>query len=378
LNPLGNQPMTVLVERLLNEKRDARPKTIDKYRAVAKLFDEFSAKKAASLVTRQDIVDFKDALTRLPVNWSKRFPGMSPAEAIAENEKRKSPTLAPRNIKDSYLVYVNTFFKWALSNNIRTDNPAVGVTVMTPKGFNKKQSRDSFAVCHLQAIFDAPIFRGCLGPDRPYSPGSFLIRDHRFWVPLVALYSGARLNELGQLEVRDVQEIGGIPCFRITSQSDLHSGENIKILKTKSSARSVPLHPMLKALGFLEYVAARRAAGDFRVFPNWHKGKDGTYSSVFSKSFNGQFLPKVGIKTPKLVFHSFRHTFIDAMREAGIEDGVQKAIVGHSDQSTTAIYGAGQPILRLAGAIDKICYAGLTLTNLLPTGVESQFPKVAA
>ena|GEM_PF-384214 len=368
LNPLGKQPVSPLLERVLNEKRDLRPKTGEKYRVVGKLFDQFTGNKPAGAVTRQDIVDFKDLLTRLPVNWTKRFPGKSPGDAIAANEKLGLPTLAPRNVNDSYLVYVNAFFKWAITNNIRHDNPASGIAVMTPKGFSRKQSRDPFSIAQLQRVFDAPIYKGCAGPGRTYCPGSHLVRDHRYWAPLIALFTGARLNELGQLEVKDLQMVAGTWCLRITTQGDTEEHGNIKQLKSEASKRIVPIHSELKALGFLAYVEGQRTAGQSRIFPKWQRGKDGTYSSVFSKTFNSQFLPRIGIKTPKLVFHSFRHTFVDAMRDAGIEEGIQKVLVGHSDQSTTAIYGKGHPAVRLSAAIEQIEYSGLDLAHLKPLG----------
>jgi integrase len=378
LNSEGDQPLTPLFERLIAEKRDLRPKTVQKYRVVAKLFDEFTGGKAANAATRQDVVDFKDLLTRLPVNWTKRFPGMSLTQAIERNKTRCLPTLNPRNINDSYLVYLGTFFRWAVRNNIRTDNPAGGVAVVLSKAADKRQSRNPFSAAQLQRIFEAPIYAGCQSPGRPYLPGKHLIRDHRFWVPLIALFSGARLNELGQLEVGDLETVGAISFFRITTDSELSESENVKLLKTEASRRSVPIHPRLIELGFLQYVGDRRAAGDRRLFPDWLQGNDGTYSSVFSKSFNGQFLPKIGVKTKKLVFHSFRHNFIDAMRDAGIEDAVAKALVGHSDRSTTAIYGSGQPISRLAGAMERIRYDCLDLSHLVPNAGGHKAIEVAA
>ena len=117
-------------------------------------------------------------------------------------------------------------------------------------------------------------------------------------------------------------------------------------------------------------MAERRQAGERRVFPQWRKANDGTYSSLFSKFFNNQLLKKLGIKSRKLCFHSLRHTFVDAMRLAGIEGAVQKAIIGHSDATTTALYGNGQPLARLQREIAKLRYE-LSLTHLYPpTGIS--------
>ena len=104
-------------------------------------------------------------------------------------------------------------------------------------------------------------------------------------------------------------------------------------IKTEAGERIVPIHPELIRLGSRDYVADRRAAGYRRVFPLWAKGADGTYSSRFSKFFNARLLTKLGIKTPRLVFHSLRHNFMGAMRDVEINDSIKKVLIGHADNS---------------------------------------------
>jgi len=238
-----------------------------------------------------------------------------------------------------------------------------------PKGFHKRDQRDPFTVERLTRLFAAPIFTGCATPGRPYTPGDYRIRDHRYWVPLVALFSGARANELGQMEIADVLQRAGIWCLHITTQSDHDDPEDEKHIKTSAGRRLVPVHPELVRLGFLEYVEERRVAGDRRVFPDWNKGADETYSSIFGKFFNDRLLKKLGIKTRKIVFHSLRHSFMDAMRDAGIQDAIKKAIIGHADASVTALYGSGEPIRRLYDAVRRINYEGLDLSHLYAVSV---------
>ncbi len=50
---------------------------------------------------------------------------------------------------------------------------------------------------------------------------------------------------------------------------------------------------------------------------------------------------KLGITDPRKTFHSFRHTFIDDLRDAGVQDSIIKRMVGHEDSSVTfGIYGS--------------------------------------
>ena len=133
---------------------------------------------------------------------------------------------------------------------------------------------------------------------------------------------GARLNEIGQLLRSDVREIEEVWCFQFTEEAE---GDQ-KRFKTEAPRRIVPVHPELVRLGFIDFVG--KASTGPRLFPQWKRGEDGYYSSVFSKWF-GRFLTSVDLKDPRLVFHSFRHGFKDALRRAMVEERIQDAIMGH-------------------------------------------------
>ena len=61
----------------------------------------------------------------------------------------------------------------------------------------------------------------------------------RFWVPLIALFSGMRMNEICQLDVSDIRCVDGVDCFVITSRSN--GGGADKKVKTSTSERFVPI-----------------------------------------------------------------------------------------------------------------------------------------
>lgn len=60
--------------------------------------------------------------------------------------------------------------------------------------------------------------------------------------------TGARLNEVAQLLVEDVQEVDGVWYFDISDE-----GENQKEVKNKASKRKVPVHSSLIYAGFLDF-----------------------------------------------------------------------------------------------------------------------------
>jgi integrase len=93
-------------------------------------------------------------------------------------------------------------------------------------------------------------------------PGVHVIKDEYYWLPLLAAFTGARLEELGQLHVSDIRESEGGRYFSINED------EPTKHVKNADSIRDIPIHPELVRLGFLHYVDAIRTNSGKRVFPN--------------------------------------------------------------------------------------------------------------
>ncbi len=93
-------------------------------------------------------------------------------------------------------------------------------------------------------------------------------------------------------------------------------GDGEKV-KTQSSFRRVPIHRALIELGFLAFVAKAKPKG--RLFPDIEPGADGYFSYNFSKWW-GRYSRHVGFWEVKTTFHSFRHTFIDGMRNAKVPE----------------------------------------------------------
>jgi integrase len=216
---------------------------------------------------------------------------------------------------------------------------------------NDKDARYPFTPEQLQKLFSSPLYVGHLSDASRYKPGPLVIKDGKYWIPLIGLFTGMRLGEIVQLLNSDLKVEKDIHYFDVN-----RSEGDDKKLKTDSSERRIPLHPKLISLGFLNFAAARqKAAPSQRLFEEIKKGKDGYYSHNFSKWFS-RYTVLTGIKTPKTVFHSFRHNFKDALVEAGIEDSKVRELMGHHDGSVTAAYGSHSSIPLLYENISKIGY----------------------
>ena len=100
----------------------------------------------------------------------------------------------------------------------------------------------------LPVIFSTPVFTEGERPEGGQGEAAF-------WLPLLALFTGSRLSELAGLKVSDVthEELIGADCVYIVP--DVKAGRR---LKNKHSARAVPIHQQLIAIGFLDFADAQR------------------------------------------------------------------------------------------------------------------------
>lgn len=123
--------------------------------------------------------------------------------------------------------------------------------------------------------------------------------DHK-WGALLGLFTGAQLNEIAQLEFRDIAQEDGVWLVNITDESD-----NKKRAKADASRRKVPTHSEIIRLGFLDWVATKAKAP--RLFMSFSHTKKGWYGRNLGRWFNETFLVELKLKERGLVFRSLRH-----------------------------------------------------------------------
>jgi integrase len=321
--------------------------------------------KPIKAITRKVCREVLDTLRYLPPNASKRYRGLSSREAAA---RAKAEGLTPMGALtiNGHIQKLSALLNWAVNEGYIDRNPARGLKVIDP--VRRKDKRHPFALWQLQRIFDAPLYQGCQDDEAGYArPGPNHPKRGRFWVPLIGLFSGMRLNEICQLDVADVCLIDGTACFVITA--DGQSGTTDKRLKTENAERLMPVHPTLINIGLLDYVAMHRASCGGKLFPELSMACTGYYSDTFSKWF-ANFLNKAGAKAPRTSFHSFRHNFRDAIREAKVEKEIAYALGGwagdgpNAESLTAESYGRGFNVKTLSEAVSRVHYPGLELGHV--------------
>ena len=274
----------------------------------------------------------KDRLSRCPQYFGLRpeFKGKTLLQVVESGSTYKTVTAVTVNNR---LRKLSAFMNWCKTNGYIQDNPLTGLKMMTGSA---KEARLSFEQHDLTTLLDLDALKA-------------EARKHpwRYWIPLLGRYTGARLEELCQLRTDDFVEQQGILCIRIDDSSE---GQN---LKNASSRRMLPIHPSLIELGLLRYVESAKATGAHRLFPDLEPVR-GKLGHAPSKWF-GRYKAKRGIDDSKKTFHSFRHTLIDDLRDAGVQDSLIKRIVGHEDSSVTfGVYGSRTPLKAMQEALEHI------------------------
>jgi integrase len=317
-----------LVEKWARERKP-NSRTIDIADKVVERFYQHCGRFPLSEITRRHVIDFKDKLLAA---------GQTPVNT------------------DKQLTILRTLLNFAIANDLTQNNAAVGIKVGERK--NARAVRLPFDAGALQAIFSSPVYtenfrpKGCAG-------------EAAYWIPLLALFTGARLEELAQLRPVDIYEDTyhdtddterRVWVLRITNEGE---GQGVKNV---GSVRRFPIHAELLKRGFLEYVKARAALP--RIFESLKVDKYGAEGAVFGNWF-GKYLRIVcKVEDRRMVFHSFRHGFKDAAREAGVPEDVADAITGHAGGGVARRYGGlNYPLRPLVDAIEKIKIRGLVLPN---------------
>jgi integrase len=230
----------------------------------------------------------------------------------------------------------------------------------------EQSEREPFDARDLQTIFDAPLFAEHKLPAGAKGNAGV-------WLPLLALFAGARQAEYAGLRVSDIRSDEDANVLLMWFTRDVKAGRR---LKTKTSERVVPIHPQLVTLGFLKYVETRRKDGDKAwLFPTVAPDQKGALSA-WSKWWGRYLRNHVGINDRNKVYHSFRHGFQDALRRTTPDEELRDALTGRSSggKSVGRTYGAKEMLRRwganvLKRAVDDISYPGLDLSRVEPLSV---------
>ena len=217
--------MSHLVEKYLDDtgrQREWPTKTVLRKSSELREFLEIVGDKPANSYRQVDGVNFKDIQLALPVYRQKPpFKGLTLVETAKKaSELRAGGTkvdlLNQITINDK-IGTVSLFFEWAKSRDSGVVNPVGDQRIQRSKNKRKGKKRHPWTVEELNRMFAAPIYAGSRSEAHWKQPGDLVLRQSaKYWVTLIALFSGMRLGEIIQMQVSDVRCFDGIEYFDVT------------------------------------------------------------------------------------------------------------------------------------------------------------------
>lgn len=274
---------------------------------------------------------------------------------LSEVKPRKGGTVASWDTQHKALSTIRMILGWASQPTKKRrkagDNPAEDVR---PKGVTRAQrnaiKRRLWTPDELKKIFAAPVYTGCLNDLHCLSSGGYDLRmSGRYWLPLVALMTGARIGEISGIRVGDVVVNDGITYLSVSTEvSDEDDEEDRqRTVKTENSIRILPVHPELQRLGFLRYIAdttkvkkKSQLLFEKRDYTKFYNNKD-------------RFFDKLGVKSDVTSFHSFRHTHKDMLRALRDSD-LRDRLMGHAPRSVGETYGSSLTKAEVIDFFEKV------------------------
>ena len=332
------------------------------------IFTELMSDPFLNDINPRTIDDFRAQLASLPANLQgakRRYGVVGKKELAMLSADESGPRQSEKNIS-LILSRLRGVFAWAKTKWIISADPMDGYDLKVPEREKVQHQRELFTDEELMSIFSAQWFkaghgvRTAQGTYREFQP-------YYYWLPLLGLLTGGRINELSQLYLRDIRETTeGSWYFDFNLEGDDKvDGDDPdlakdKSLKTVNAVRTVPFHPLLIELGLPGYVARLKEAGYQRLFPELkHDARKG-YGKAAGKWFNDRYLgKKLQIeRNGKKTFHSLRHHFATLLDHAGLQETLVCQLMGHArgESESSKRYRKDRPPQQLLQAIAVISY----------------------
>lgn len=310
--------------------RPPTPKSVDMWKRTVGLFIEQNGDIPVSKITKRHVIALRDAL-------------------VADG--RKSATVQNR------INQLRSLFKHAIGLDLIATDPSEGVKA--PETDDDDKERNPWSGEALTALFNSPV----------YTSGLNMLGGGEaaaYFLPLLGLFTGARLNELGQLRPKDVYQAQYDDEFGTRKSTWVirivrDKADGLR-LKNKSAIRRIPVHRELIRLGFIDLVNRAAERNQNRIFGDLAPDKYGTVTANWGKWFGRYIRKTCGVSDTRITYHSFRHSFKDICRALSIPEAVQDATTGHSDGRVARKYGfLDYPLAPMVSAMDKYVVFNLEL-----------------
>jgi integrase len=296
-------------------------------RTTYRLFNTIMEDPVLTTVDKKLVQQFKAKLELLPSSHGKTHgkvavgPARTYLQELERKEQSKLNPIKDKTIKRHFSA-LNQYFKFLQTEDYIAYNPFSGQQFNIDPGERRKWTKDE-----LLTLFGSEEYQKAT------------MDSARHWIPLIALFSGMRLEEIARLRPQD-DFFHADPVKR--------SGQPVLVMqiaatdgwkpKTPAAEREIPVHSWLITHGFERLVRRRLRELDdpdarrksIYLFPELQpNGSNGTMTASFSREFSRL---KTKLKLPtEVTFHSFRHLFRSQLGVLNIPDRIIDALLGHQD-----------------------------------------------
>ncbi|WP_035236465.1 site-specific integrase [Desulfobacter vibrioformis] len=327
-----------------------------------------------------DANQFEKYFQLLPKNRTKKYPNVTIQQLIKESLSGSIP-LNERISDTTYNGYVDLLsgiFNFAMEPRQDYIKKNVFVDLKIKKVSTIK--RTPFTANDLILFFSTDLFQ----------KKDFKIKySWRFWVPILMCYHGFRLEEVAQLQIKNITADDDINVIEIKEEYDNVTGSIITKVKNTSSERIVPIHNTVIRIGFLNYVKYLKDHGEYRLFPDLpNVSKSGKYKKAGAKvsrwfneddkkNYKYSYLTNCGINgdgKERKVLYSFRHTVQHLLNNHpdNIENDKIDRLFGHTIKAIgRKVYG-GYDTPTLSKVVELINYPN----SKLPWDINPDYNKI--
>jgi integrase len=255
----SSQPKHLLsdaIDKYIKDKASggaASEGSIKEYTSTCKRFVWILGDRGIEEYTRDDLRSLVETVKLLPKNLNKN-PMYRDKSLRAVLAMKPEVTISPKTVNE-HIRLLRAVFDWAENEGWITSNPSKVISFVSEGKRSREKARERYTHDELKKLTDS------LHDEA--KAGKLKNRPERFWIPLIAMFSGMRLNEICQLQINDVKQCAENDLWYF----DVNETEGVTTVKTSAGSRRVPIHPVLIELGFIEYYKKTRDSGATQVWP---------------------------------------------------------------------------------------------------------------
>jgi hypothetical protein len=198
----------------------------------------------------------------------------------------------------------------------------------------------------LQTLLTSPIYTGCASPTCRWKPGPLIIRNSTYWVPLMIMTMGTRIEELLVLKRRNVILRNGVYCLVLGCDADQNA-------KTEDGERVILIPQLLLDLGLVEWLHARDD-DSVLLFPcAAQRTKSATISGAFGKHLRN-LVARLGIADFDQDLYALRKTLSTELARLGVADGRRQALAGHMGGAIINLHYTAHNAVELKRDLDRV------------------------